>query len=232
MAPNHATAKPEGVREFTSFWIECALPDTKSLPRKARMTLELQQTFEHAFTSLRGHIHHAQTWDEAAQVLLKICTDRGTKRIATAQLPAALDDALRAAGNRVVEIMRPPYDASTLPNAIDEAGVGATGIEFAIAETATLVEVSRNDATRLVSGLPRVHVGVVSARHMVKGLFDAAPRMREILESNTQDCVISFLSGPSRTGDIELRLTLGVHGPEEAHALILGESLETGAAHG
>ena len=95
-----------------------------------------------------------------------------------------------------------------------------------------VVEVSRNDSTRLVSGLPRTHVGVVSERQFVRGLFDAAPRMREILNANPRDCVISFLSGPSRTGDIELRLTLGVHGPENAHVLILDSALEFGTAHG
>jgi L-lactate dehydrogenase complex protein LldG len=128
--------------------------------------------------------------------------------------------------------MRPPYTGDALPSEIDSAAVGATGIEFAIAETGTLVEVSRNDATRLVSALPRTHVGVVSAREFVPGLFDAAPRMRGILRDNPRDCVISFLSGPSRTGDIELRLTLGVHGPEEAHALILDAALDAQPGHG
>jgi L-lactate dehydrogenase complex protein LldG len=198
------------------------------------MSPHLVETFERAFTKLRGHVHRASSWNESAEVLLQICAERGVTRFATAQLPAALDAALRESNpSEALEIMRPPYDSSALPNAIDRAGVGATGIEFAIAETATLVEVSRNDATRLVSGLPRVHVGVVSAREFVPGLFDAAPRMRAILDANPADCVISFLSGPSRTGDIELRLTLGVHGPEEAHVLILDESLDTGAApHG
>ncbi len=197
------------------------------------MSTALVQTFERAFTNLRGHVHRASTWPQAAEMLLGLCAAKGVSRLATAQLPRALDDALRETNRAgAVEIMRPPYDSSTLPNAIDQAGVGATGIEFAIAETATLVEVSRNDSTRLVSGLPRVHVGVVSAREFVPGLFDAAPRMRALLNENATDCVISFLSGPSRTGDIELRLTLGVHGPEEAHVLILDESLDAGAAHG
>lgn len=197
------------------------------------MSKTLVETFERVFTNLRGHVHRATTWPQAAEILLGLCAVKGVSRLATAHLPHALYDALRdanAAGS--IEIMRPPYDSRTLPDAIDRAGVGATGIEFAIAETATLVEVSRNDSTRLVSGLPRVHVGVVSAREFVPGLFDAAPRMRAILNQNATDCVISFLSGPSRTGDIELRLTLGVHGPEEAHALILDESLGAEAAHG
>jgi L-lactate dehydrogenase complex protein LldG len=197
------------------------------------MTAELVETFERAFTNLRGHIHRATSWEEAARVLLGICRDYDATRFATAQLPGPLDAALRDANaDGTIEIMQPPYDATSLPDAIDQAGVGATGIAFAIAETATLVEVSRNDETRLVSGLPRVHVGVVSAREFVPRLFDAAPRMREVLNASPTDCVISFLSGPSRTGDIELRLTLGVHGPEYAHVLILDEALELEPVHG
>lgn len=194
---------------------------------------DLVEIFANAFTNLRGHIHRAGSWTDAAQVLIKVCANAGADRIATAQLPSELDIALaNLASTAALEVLRPPYDSTQLPGTIDRAGVGATGIDFAIAETATLVEVSRNDATRLVSGLPRTHVGVVSARHLVRGLFDAAPRMRAILNAYPTDCVISFLSGPSRTGDIELRLTLGVHGPENAHVLILDSALETGAAHG
>ncbi len=194
---------------------------------------DLVETFTRAFTKLRGHVHRASTWEQAAQELLGVCAQSGADRIATAQLPAELDRALRqSAAASAVDVLRPPYDSTQLPAAIDRAGVGATGIEFAIAETATMVEVSVNDATRLVSSLPRTHVSVVSARDFVPGLFDAAPRMRELLRANPREYVISFLSGPSRTGDIELRLTLGVHGPENAHVLILDAALEAGAAHG
>jgi L-lactate dehydrogenase complex protein LldG len=194
---------------------------------------ELIETFTRAFTNLQGLVHHASTWEQAARELLDVCTQTGADLIATAQLPAELDRTLReSAPARAIEVLRPPYDSTQLPGAIDRAGVGATGIEFAIAETATLVEVSRNDSTRLVSSLPRTHVGVVSARQFVPRLFDAAPRMRELLLANPREYVISFLSGPSRTGDIELRLTLGVHGPENAHVLILYSGLDPGTAHG
>ena len=52
-------------------------------------------------------------------------------------------------------------------------------------------------------------------------LEDAAPRLRALFQENPRNCVVSFISGPSRTGDIEMILTLGVHGPETAHAIIV-----------
>ncbi len=196
-----------------------------------QMQTDLRPTFERAFITLRGHVHHAATWDDAARVLLSICAGKNATCFVTAQLPPpllrALDQAQRPPG---LEILRPPYATAELPAAIDRAQVGSTGMEFAIAETGTLVEVSRDDATRLVSGLPRTHIGVVSAREIVATLKDASPRLRKIFADNYTDCVASFLSGPSRTGDIELRLTLGVHGPEHAHALLLDPALDPEAA--
>ena len=191
------------------------------------MQTDLRPAFEHSFTTLRGHVHRAASWDEAARILISICEAKNAACIVTAQLPKPLEQALdRAQRPASLQILRPPYSTAELPGAIDRAQVGSTGMDFAIAETGTLVEVSRNDATRLCSGLPRTHVGVVSAREIVATLKDASPRLRKIFADNPSDCVASFLSGPSRTGDIELRLTLGVHGPEDVHALLLDPSLD------
>jgi L-lactate dehydrogenase complex protein LldG len=110
-----------------------------------------------------------------------------------------------------------------MPDAIAAAEVGITGIAFGIAQTGTLVEVSTNDAVRLVSALPRTYIGVLRRRDIVDRYTDAAARVRSIVALHDRHLVISFISGPSRTGDIELKLTLGVHGPEQAHAVIINE---------
>lgn len=191
------------------------------------MQTDLRPEFERVYTALRGHVHHASTWDDAARILISICESKAATVFVTAQLPpplmAALDRAQRPA---TLEILRPPYAYADLPGAIDRAQVGATGMEFAIAETGTLVEIALNDATRLCSGLPRTHIGVVSAREIVGTLKDASPRLRKAFADHPANVVASFLSGPSRTGDIELRLTLGVHGPEDVHALFLDPVLD------
>jgi len=74
---------------------------------------------------------------------------------------------------------------------------------------------------RLASSLPDTHIGIVYASTLVPRLIDAAPKMREIFTAYPNNVTVSFISGPSRTGDIELILTLGVHGPEAAHAIII-----------
>ena len=78
-----------------------------------------------------------------------------------------------------------------------------------------------DDALRLVSALPRVHVGVFRTADLLETLEDAAPRIRTFFTENNRNAAMSFISGPSRTGDIEMRLTLGVHGPAETHAVVI-----------
>ena len=188
---------------------------------------ERLEQFKTKLEDLKGHFHFAASWDEAAALAMEICREADGSRMAIARTPvefrAALEIKCQEAG---LELSTPPYASETLPGAIDAVDVGITGIDFGIARTATLVEVSTDDATRLVSSLPRTHIGLLSERELVAELDDAAPRLREIFTKNPKNCVVSFLSGPSRTGDIEMRLTLGVHGPESAHVIVLAEALE------
>jgi len=120
-------------------------------------------------------------------------------------------------------VLKEPYAAQGLPDAIDSAQVGVTGIAFAIAQSGTLVEVAVNDAVRLVSALPRTYIGVVRKSTILDRFDEAAAEVRRISARHDGNLTISFISGPSRTGDIEMKLTLGVHGPEKAHAVIIDD---------
>ncbi len=122
-----------------------------------------------------------------------------------------------------VQVITPPFHHTTLPEAIDTAQIGISMADFAIAETGTIVEFSTDDAYRLVSTLPRVHVGIVKVQDMLERLQDAAPRVRDFFLRHPRNGTVTFISGPSRSGDIEMRLTLGVHGPEKTHAIVLQE---------
>jgi len=192
---------------------------------------DLLQSFSNAFQAVRGEIRHAAAWSDAAHAIAAICAEVHCETCAIAQLPEALAAPLaQTLDANGVTLIAPPYQRDRLPAQIDTAQVGVTGIDFAIAETGTLVEIALNDATRLVSSLPRVHIGVVSTQALVPTLAESAAPLRDAFTRHNKNCVVSFLSGPSRTGDIELRLTLGVHGPEAAYALLVDEPL-TGSDH-
>lgn len=185
------------------------------------MTTNQDYDFSKSYEALSGVVHKVASEQAAADEIVSIFKTKDAKCVALANLTDSLVAAIQARCDGIT-VLKEPYEADTLPGAIDAADVGVTGIAFAIAQSGTLVEAATNDATRLVSALPRAHIGVLPADDIVDQYEEGAARIRDIVKKHDTNLVISFISGPSRTGDIELKLTLGVHGPEEAHAVIIG----------
>jgi L-lactate dehydrogenase complex protein LldG len=89
-----------------------------------------------------------------------------------------------------------------------QARVGVSEMEWGIADTGTIVQDATEPALRLVSTLPEIHVALVPASRILPGLADVLPRLEP-----GRVPYIAFVTGPSRTADIERVLTIGVHGP-------------------
>ena len=106
------------------------------------------------------------------------------------------------------------------PDANDIFGfdVGVSTAQMAIAETGTLVLDSACERHRLVSLVPPVHIAILNASAIVETLGDALT----LLQKNEISPAITFITGPSRTADIELTLTIGVHGPQELYVIVDG----------
>jgi L-lactate dehydrogenase complex protein LldG len=120
-----------------------------------------------------------------------------------------------------MELLKPPFNNADLPKAFDSIQAGISWAAFAIAETGAIVELTTDDSLRLVSALPLVHISLVRASDLISTLKEAAAPIRNFYEENSLNANVSFISGPSRTADIEMRLILGVHGPAETHAIIV-----------
>jgi len=103
---------------------------------------------------------------------------------------------------------------------ISESDVGISTVSFAIAAVGAIVEVTLQDAERLVSTLPQTHIAMLRTSEVVETLEDAATRLRDYYEKHPMNCNITFISGPSRTADIEMQLFLGVHGPQQSHVIL------------
>lgn len=89
--------------------------------------------------------------------------------------------------------------------------VGVTGVFAAIAETGTLMLLSSADTPATVSLLPETHIAVVPTRRLVAIMEDGFARLRA--EHGALPRAVNFVSGPSRTADVEQTVTLGAHGP-------------------
>ena len=137
-----------------------------------------------------------------------------------------LDGALREHGGRVTVIAtnrRTPREQ--LRPEMGRADMGITGVDYAIAETGTCVLVPRKGVSRVVSLLPPIHVALVEPHQVYETLDDlfALRRLAFLLGRGDMGSYLSLISGPSRTADIEQTLVVGVHGPMEAHMVILAE---------
>lgn len=102
-------------------------------------------------------------------------------------------------------------------NARGDDLVGITGAFCAIAETGTLVMTSGPRTPAAVSLLPETHIAVVSKARIVPGMEDAWELLRAAVEPMPR--AVNFISGPSRTADIEQTVTLGAHGPYRVHVI-------------
>jgi L-lactate dehydrogenase complex protein LldG len=96
------------------------------------------------------------------------------------------------------------------------ADLGITGAGYGLADTGTLVLLASEVEGRLASLLPPVHLAVITADQIVADLTELFFRLTQPPSS-----CLTFITGPSRTADIELTLTVGVHGPKELHVVVL-----------
>lgn len=184
------------------------------------MTINAVDLFTDKFASLSGKPHVVSRADEIGDLVKELVEQRNSQTIAMGELRPDIAAAIREKCFGI-RILAPPYHGNDLPNLIDQADIGITSAQFAIAETGTLIEIVTNDALRLVSSLPRVYVGIVESKNILPTYQESAAIVRKAFFDQPRECVVSFISGPSRTGDIELKLTLGVHGPGEAHAVVV-----------
>jgi L-lactate dehydrogenase complex protein LldG len=128
-------------------------------------------------------------------------TTRGMQ-ILDATLPAAGDEAARAA--RLAEL--------------DRATVGITGALAGLADTGSLTLLSGPGQGRLASLLPPVHVALLPVASLYPDMATFLATHRGIVRQASN---LVFITGPSRTADIEQVLTLGVHGPRELHVVLI-----------
>ncbi len=165
------------------------------LHSNTRPLSDVQFTTE--LTALGGHVHADQNPTLAVIQLLK---SRGVEKIHLE--PNTLDEIiLRAAG---IEFTREP-DPQIL--------VGVTNAICGLADTGSVLIVDGAGDPLKASLLPEIHIAILKSSDIFPSLPDAMH-----LVKNKSSAV--FITGPSRTADIEMTLTIGVHGPKEIHVFL------------
>jgi L-lactate dehydrogenase complex protein LldG len=98
--------------------------------------------------------------------------------------------------------------------------LGITGAFCALAETGTLMLLSGENTHATTSLLPENHVAIVAASRIVRTMEDGWDLLRR--ERTGLPRQVNFVSGPSRTADIEMTLVIGAHGPFRVHVVVVG----------
>lgn len=121
----------------------------------------------------------------------------------------------------------PSYDRHQRPGPIPQEGIDLAVVQadMGIAASGTVAVQSSDEQLRLATCLAEHLVVVLNADHIVAELADTAEYLRQHTSS---DCAfLAYITGPSRTADIERVLTIGVHGPARMSVLVIDDKEHT-----
>lgn len=152
-----------------------------------------------------------QLVDDQDHLIRSLCSLRdaeGWKKIAT-HSGELTDKAVRALDLPVCRTDR-PYNV----NELESCEVGITECDALIAQTGSVLVTARSAGGRALSVLPPHHVVLARRNQLIADLLDAFALLKKKYGGNYPS-FISFITGPSRTGDIERILVLGAHGPKK-----------------
>ena len=181
----------------------------------ARDQETLLQQFSAALGKLQGQTHIVASEEDALAALMEILQRHEADSVigwAESELPLQdLSANLAAAG---VEYRRPGGDANRAADVL----VGISGAEALLAATGTVVVRSGAGRGRLPTVLAPVYVVLARAEQLLPNIDTWVEQSGSALGERGNICLIS---GPSKTGDIEMILVYGVHGPGEVHVILI-----------
>ena len=157
---------------------------------------------------LKAEFHLVENRDQLSNSLLKLRDAEGWKRVAS-HAGELTDEACRMLGLPVCRTDR-TYEVG----ALEASDAGITECDALIAQTGSVLVTSRSAGGRALSVLPPHHVVLARREQLLADLPEAFALLKQKYTGNYPS-FISFITGPSRTGDIERVLVLGAHGPKK-----------------
>jgi L-lactate dehydrogenase complex protein LldG len=186
------------------------MPATHPLPPGTDFEKRMLQ-FRKAIEELAGKIHFAGSGTDACIYVASLLEGRSAV--------ASNAPFLRECGITALAGVRTGLTAEEeLRKLCAAVDIGITSADYALADTGTLVILSSAEEARMISLLPPIHLAVIPHDRILTGLdelFSLVPRP----DLKTSSMV--FITGSSRTADIEQILIRGVHGPGEIHVVVV-----------
>lgn len=165
---------------------------------------------------LRAIVHQAPDLTAAGEYVFTIARERDWQRVAWHPHPL-VEPLLAGVPCATYRVEAADFDK----NSLESCDAGITSCEALIAQTGSILVSSATSGGRALSILPHVHVVVATSDQIVATLADALHAAKD-RHDGTMPSMLSFITGPSRTGDIERILVLGAHGPKELILILVG----------
>ena len=181
--------------------------------------------FEQELTRLAGKLFTASGDDVARDLVLERLKAHGAEQIIAwdfAHIPVdGLEAAIRDAGIGIIEPRTHGDDRARVLARSAGAQVGLTGADAAAATTGTLIFSTAPGKGRIPTVLAPVHIAVITFDQIVPRIESwIAAQRQNGLQAFRAGANFCFITGPSRTGDIEMELILGVHGPGQVEVIV------------
>jgi L-lactate dehydrogenase complex protein LldG len=174
--------------------------------------------FMEELEALGGHGIRAESLEEAREYVLDLAREREAQLLVRWDVEyldeLAADEPLREAGVEVA-LWR---DLPDLREIAGRADIGLSTATWAIAETGSLVLEHGPGRGRSVTLLPPTYVAIL----LVDRVLRTVPEAIRKYTGNTLPANVCFHTGPSRSGDIEMSLVVGMHGPGDVHVILVG----------
>lgn len=194
---------------------------------EARRPLAVNMLADNA-AKANWHVHRVRGDAEAAAVVGEVARHTGARNVVrTAEdicKRVDVDGTLRKRGvsPTILASGRSRRRSDLKPIAF-KSDLGVSGVEYAIAETASCAIFPKRGVARMATLAPPVIVLLIDEQQVLESLDDffSLVRFQFLTARGRSPNYYNFISGPSRTADIEQTLTIGVHGPGEVHMVII-----------
>ena len=191
----------------------------KEGPRESAPIEDPPARFIEELGALGGHGERVEGMEEARDYVLSLARERNAELLVRWDVEEleelGVDEPLREAGAEVV-VWR---DLEDFREVAARADIGLSTAEWAIAETGTLILTGGPGRGRTVTLLPPTYVAVVPVDRVLSTVPEA---IEKYAGEGTLPANLCLHTGPSRSGDIEMTLTIGVHGPGDVHVVLVG----------
>lgn len=181
--------------------------------------ISLIEKFKDQLTKVNGHCFLFNDVKDAILEIEKLCENANIKKMVIntqIDISKKIYNYLKSNSSILIESIDDlRFRKNTLKEELKDVGLGISCANYLIADTGTVVLISSKDEPRTLSLIPEFHIVLAKADCLVEKVEDA-------LQVINDEVCITFITGPSRTADIEKVLITGVHGPKKFFVYIFG----------